>query len=156
MEVYRVIFDGGTYGITSRSLKVLRNALAERIHHRLAVVEIPTSDLCCGFLILDRDTREAVFTGDGFRVDGGGEGGAGYRSARALFRVFGLTPIPWEPVPVDEIYDLDAWMEDSGMFRRESTGSLEKKLTEVAREIAGILGEDRYVRPSGRNPCYVR
>jgi len=54
-----VIFDENSFGITQRSLKILRDTLAQRVDRHIAVVEVPTNDLCCQFLILDRDTCEA-------------------------------------------------------------------------------------------------
>jgi len=104
----KVVFDENTFGITQKSLKMLRNALAESIHHSTAVIEVPTSDMTCGFLIVDRDANEAVWSGDGFRTDNGGEGGAGYKSALALLRLFGFSPsievVVSEPVDVNLFY----------------------------------------------------
>lgn len=40
--------------------------------------------------MFDKTTGEAIFTGDGFRTDGKGEGGAGYKSAKALLSLYGL------------------------------------------------------------------
>lgn len=91
--VNHIKFDENTFGITQRSLKVLRDTLIEKVKSRIAVVEIPTNDLCCGYLILDKNHNEAVYTGDGFRMDRCGEGGAGYRSAEALFGLLGIRPL---------------------------------------------------------------
>ena len=138
-----VIFDENSFGITQRSLKILRDSLAQRMNHHIAVVEVPTNDLCCGFLILDRDLNEAIFTGDGFRTDGGGEGGAGYRSAEALFSLFRIKIIPWETVNIEQIYQGD-------------TESVRKKLLNLAEEIARTLVEKDYRKPLNMKPYYVR
>jgi len=37
-----VYFDEESFGVTQRSLKVLRDALARSIDHQIAVVEVPT------------------------------------------------------------------------------------------------------------------
>ena len=73
----RVSMNQEALGITERSLKVLRDEIARRVDHDLMVLpawladrEIPTSDITCGYLIVDRTLNEAVFTGDGFRTDG--------------------------------------------------------------------------------------
>jgi hypothetical protein len=85
-----------TFGITEKSLTALRNELARRVDHRLKVFTVPAADnrQCLGYgvLILDESTDEAVIVGDGFRGDGGGEGGAGYRACEALLALFGLHP----------------------------------------------------------------
>ena len=49
MEVTRIHFSVDTLGTTQKSLKVLRDTIAERADHRLAVVEVPVNDLRCGF-----------------------------------------------------------------------------------------------------------
>lgn len=90
--VTKIIVDEETFGITVKSLKMLRNELARRIEHSIRVYQIRTSELCCGFLILDFTNLEAVWSGDGFRTDNGGEGGAGYRSAVALLKIYGIIP----------------------------------------------------------------
>ncbi|MBN2569825.1 MAG: hypothetical protein JXB42_10395 [Deltaproteobacteria bacterium] len=102
----KIKFDIKSFGITYRSLKVLRDTLATSIGDEIAIAQVPTDDICCGFLIVNKTTGEATFTGDGFRTDGGGEGGAGYKSAQALLRLFGLSffdVYPMEPVNSEEI-----------------------------------------------------
>ncbi|RLG29058.1 hypothetical protein DRN98_08765, partial [Methanosarcinales archaeon] len=94
----RVSLDQEALGITERSLKVLRDEIARRVDDDLVVLKIPTSDITCGYLIVDRTVKEAVFTGDGFRTDGGGEGGAGYRAAEAYLDIFRLKAYFAEPV----------------------------------------------------------
>jgi len=143
MEIKQIIFDENSFGITQRSLKVLRNTLSRSIDQHIAVVEIPTNDLCCGYLILNRDTGVATFTGDGFRIDGGGEGGAGYRSAQALMTLFGIKVFPADPVDLGEIY----------IGGRES---VRRKLHKVAKELQGLIGDHEYIRISDRMPGYVR
>lgn len=83
-----------TFGITRKSLKALRDELAGRIDHILSVWELPAEDTqaeCYGLCIVDLTVDEAVIIGDGFRRDGGGEGGAGHRAALALLSIFGFS-----------------------------------------------------------------
>ena len=94
----RIIVDEETFGITVKSLKMLRNELAQRINNNIRVYQINTSNICCGFLIMDFTDMEAVWSGDGFRTDNGGEGGAGYRSAQALLKIFGIIPQEHESI----------------------------------------------------------
>lgn len=90
---YRVILRRDTLGITQLALKSLRNELAARISHEICVIEVPgdfgTSG-CYGFFIVDKDSQEVIVIGDGFRADGGGEGGAGHRAAQALLSIYGI------------------------------------------------------------------
>lgn len=114
----KVFYDHSTFGITQRSLKMLRDELALRFFHEVVVWEIPTSDIVCGFLILDKTTNAAVFSGNGFRTDNGGEGGAGYRAAQALFAIYGINVMVWD-MPVDLL----------------AGEAVEKQLLELAREL---------------------
>jgi len=143
MEVRRVDFDVNSFGITQGSLKMLRDALAQGITHHIKVVEVPTNDLCCGFFIFDRELRSAVWTGDGFRTDRAGEGGAGHRSAEVLFDLYGLTVISWEPVNIEEVYALP----------EEKVSQL---LLGVARKIADEIDDGDFQLPLERMPGYIR
>lgn len=142
----RVIFDENNFGVTQRSLKALRSALsyAAVAGHEIGIVEVPTGSLCCGFLVVDKITNSAVFTGDGFRTDGGGEGGAGYRSALGLVTLFGgssLWIFPWER-PVDV----------SGLYSGNGDG-VRTILAGIAEKTKGLI---RYWSPSDATPRYLR
>ena len=143
MEVRKIIFDESTFGITQRSLKMLRDTLSRGIDQHIAVFECPTNDLCCGYLILNRDTQTATFTGDGFRLDRGGEGGAGYISAEALLGMYGLKALYWKPINIDEIYQGD-------------TESVRQKLLKLAQELAETFYPEDFTRSSEKKPEYIR
>jgi len=143
MNVIRVIFDINSFGITQRSLKILRDALIENVNHKIAVVEVPTNDLCCGFFIFDWEWKRATWTGDGFRPDRCGEGGAGYRSAEALFDLLGIKPLIWDEIKVDE-------------FSLLPEKKIEAKLLEIARKIAQELQDDEFQKPAEKDPEYIR
>jgi len=75
------------------------------------------------------DLGEAVWTGDGFRFVYHGEGGAGYRSAQALFMLYGIKRLLWEKINFDELYELKEeeiegflFLVASGVLERLSTG----------------------------------
>jgi len=85
-----LIIDENVNGITLKSLQKLRNELGRRIDHLVEVHRIQTDKICCGYLIFDFTTREAIWTGDGFRTDEGGEGGSGERTAKILFHIYGI------------------------------------------------------------------
>jgi len=137
-----VSLDEKALGITARSLKVLRDEIARRVDHELIVLEIPTSDITCGYLIVDRSLNEAVFTGDGFRTDGGGEGEAGYRAAQAYLDIFRLKAYFAEPVDMTEAY-------------AGNTKPVIARLSDLAQE-ALENSPDRFVAPSNTTPSYLR
>lgn len=141
-----LIYDENALGVTERSLKILRDALAERINHRIVVVEIPTNDRNCGYLIVDGDNDEAVFTGNGFRTDKKEEGGAGYRSAQALLALYGIMPGIWdETVP----------MGDHGNGNRmHIRRRLHQLVEDVKRDY--VYDYKGFVKPADNKPCYVR
>jgi len=85
-----VKFEENTIGVTINSYRKLKDELVDRYRHRICMIGVQTSDATLGFFIHDEDTDEWVFTGDGFRSDGFGEGGYGYRAAIDLIRDFGL------------------------------------------------------------------
>lgn len=144
MKVTHVVFEENTFGITRTSLKMLRDKLAEAVNHRIVVFEIPTSDLCCGFLILDWEWQSATFTGDGFRMDRGGEGGAGYKTAEVLFSIFNI-----KPIPSNEILDVtDLYQGDKA--------STERKLLALAEKLADEVYDSEFQTPSEWDPSYVR
>jgi hypothetical protein len=94
----RFTWNDESWGITQKSFMSLRDELARRWGHRIAVLEVPTSENICGFLIVDETDGSCVFTGDGFRTDRGGEGGRGYAAAISLLRIFGFGPsVPFYP-----------------------------------------------------------
>ena len=84
-----LIYDDDTFGITINSLKMLRNEIAKRLDHVICVLQIATGDITCGYLIHDKTDNVLIWTGDGFRTDGGGEGGAGFKTVIALFHLWG-------------------------------------------------------------------
>lgn len=145
-EDMMLIYDENTLGTPQKSLKMLRDTLAARINHRIVVVEIPTNDACCGYLILDKDNNVAVFTGDGFSTENEGEGGAGYRSAQALFTLFGIMPHIWdEAVPIADLYN-----GNRALVRR----TLYQLVKDVKRD---YTADNRgFVIPLDNNPYYIR
>lgn len=143
MKIRQVVFEENTFGITQRSLQMLRDTLARSIDQHIAVLEVSTNDLCCGYLILNWDTGTATFTGDGFRTDGGGEGGAGYRSAHALMALFRMRPFPIGSVDIEEIYHGHA-------------ESVKDKLLALAQDLARTLHQQDFVMISDNKPGYVR
>jgi hypothetical protein len=143
MNITHVVYDINTFGITLRSLKMLRDALAEKIYHRIVVAEVPTNDQCCGYFIFDWEWKNATWTGDGFRKDRRGEGGAGYRTAEMLLKIFGLWTINWDIVNIDKIYALPE-------------EQIEKELKRAAQEIVDNIPDRDFNRPSEKKPEYAR
>lgn len=90
MKAYKLVFDQSTFGITGKSLKMLRNALVDNMKDEIVVLKIPTDEILCGFLLLNKSQNSATWSGDGFRTDKGGEGGRGYKAALQLLETFGV------------------------------------------------------------------
>jgi len=138
---YRLTLHKETLGVTQRALKRLRDELAQRIDHELFVFQVPAGDSghcgVYGFFLVDKTAREIAIIGDGFRADGGGEGGAGARAAQALLSIYGLRPL--EMLPEDAIL----FREDTETYREAVNKALE------------IAGESRFEIPQQRNPQYV-
>jgi len=144
-RIKNIIIDEDTFGITQGSLRMLRNALARNINQYIVIFEVPTNNLRCGFMILNKNTCMATFTGDGFRVDGGGEGEAGYKSAYTLFGLFGIGVYLYYRDPVD----IDGLLYKGKTF-------IKQKFLAIAQNLANNLKEEQYVKPALRNPVYVR
>ena len=68
------------------------------------VIQVASSDICCGYLILNKTRHCAVWSGDGFRTDGGGEGGRGQKNARQLLEMFGLSYTFLESVSSENMF----------------------------------------------------
>jgi hypothetical protein len=143
MNITHIVYDHNTFGITQRSLKMLRDTLAEKIHNRIVVVEVPTNDICCGYFIFDWEWQNATWTGDGFRTDKGGEGGAGYCSAEILLKIFGIWPIQWEMMDLDKICAL------SGQH-------VENELKKIAQKIAESIDNEDFKLSYERQPEYIK
>jgi hypothetical protein len=143
MIVTHVVYDPSTFGITQRSLKMLRDTISEKVKHRIVVVQIPTDDICCGYFIFDWEWQNATWTGDGFRTDEGGEGGAGFKSAEIFFKFFKIWPIACERMDLNRIYIL-----------KEPDQKVE--FLKLAQEIANALNDEDFKRPVDNIPEYVR
>lgn len=80
----KLIHNEESAGITSKSLRELRNALAKTIDSQTMILAVKTGEITCGFLVIDKTENTAYWSGDGFRTDGGGEGGRGFKSAEEM------------------------------------------------------------------------
>lgn len=109
------LFDLDTLGTTQGSLKMLRNELISRADRPIAVAQVPSDEggEVVGFLILDDESEEVVYIGDNFRVDECGEGGAGYKTAKALFRIMNVQERQCEPFN----YSVMSEIKDEGLGR---------------------------------------
>jgi len=131
MEVSEVVYDPGSFGVTCKSLSILKAALADSVSKRIAVVEVPASHCSCGFYIFEKESGKATWTGDGFRHDGRGEGGAGYYSARQLLKQYFICPVFGEAVSIRDIY----------VELREGTG---QPMFDFAKQIATYLRDSDF------------
>lgn len=147
MKAHTLIYFQSSFGITNKSLKILRNAIIDNIKDKILVVEVPTNDICCSFLILNLDKKTATWSGDGFRFDRGGEGGRGYLTALKLFSIFGINCMSTsstEGVTMAQdainVTVSDAW---------QSTG-----LLKACNKIAEEFGDEDYKNVYDSMPCY--
>lgn len=92
LESYDVKWNEDAWGITNKSLTNFRNALVDCWNDRIALFEAGTMQEgeIVGFVVVNKDKKQIIFTGDGFRRDGGGEGGTGYRSVKHLCDLLGI------------------------------------------------------------------
>lgn len=141
MEITKVIYNIDSFGKTRNSLKELRNALCERMSGEIAVIEVPTGKGFCCYLIIDKTKGEGVFTGNGFKTYGSGEGRAGFNTALLLFRIMGVRPHIGEDTDISFIWQAD----DKAISDRFLT---------IANDIAKEIG--RYVIPVRAKPLYIR
>ena len=95
MKIRYVLYNSESFGSKDKSLKILRDTILEKAKRNIAVVEIPTENVLCGFLIFDKEWEIAIFTGDGFRNDNKESCGGGYERAKAFFTLFGIDVILW-------------------------------------------------------------
>lgn len=103
-----------TLGITRLALTSLRDELA-RVNcqeSNVVVLLVPALDAspceCYGVAIVEPDLFKVTLIGDGFRGDGGGEGGKGHRAAWVLFALFGVVPLEFEH-NVDFVADVGSY-----------------------------------------------
>jgi hypothetical protein len=134
-----VTFKPETFGITQKSLMALRNFLLSVSDRRIKIVMVPTGDITCGFLLIDKEWECAYWSGDGFRTDGGGEGGRGYKAAERLINALGMS-FDHD----DEVVFLDH--QDESMIRGV--------LMERASKFCSEEYEGDFVRMSELNPKY--
>jgi hypothetical protein len=110
---WRIDIQDNTLGITRASLNRLRDILVLCYAYRTSVIIVPTDKNVFGYLFCNHDSKIAFFTGDGFRTDNGGEGGAGKRTAERLLELFSIDNLSGvgydsEPAPYnseDELYN---------------------------------------------------
>jgi len=141
LGVGTLILHDETLGVTQRALKTLRDELAQRIEHELLIFKVPSENGAhCeiyGFFLVDKTAGETVIIGDGFRGDGGGEGGSGHRAALALLAIYHLVPIEIMP-------------EDAILYRED-----ESSYQEIVNKVLGLAGQYRFEVPRNKRPVYM-
>lgn len=130
-ECVAVFLHEESLGITRNALKAMRDELVKRYSNKLVVYQVPSGDKAhaegYGFAIVDTTRSEVVFVGDGFREDGGGEGGAGHRSVQALLFVFGVMPVdclPEEAIGFDDDPELVQYLKLAASLYDPDSGNV--------------------------------
>jgi hypothetical protein len=139
---YYVAFDQNIAGIPRKSLKLLRDTLSNSITRMVAVVEVPTGGIHCGYLILDKDSKKATWTGDNFKKGAEVELESGYKSAEAILLLFGIKPVRWKVVGLDEV---------NFFPERKAREILIGLVQEVVKEISG----SDFYRPIDEEPDFL-
>lgn len=154
IDDYTFIWNEDSWGITQESLKNLRDELCFRIKNKICIIQIETSSYVCGFFIIDKTRKQVVFTGDGFRLDKGGEGGAGYRTAEVLLNhIFGISYF----IEIDSSESIRATMSSS--FGREVSdeGLVDLTKSVLKAELAKVFDDElEFVIVFDKNPEYIR
>ena len=137
MKAHKLIFDQSTFGITGKSLKMLRNAICDNLRNKMIVAQVPTNDILCGFLVLNQTNGTATWSGDGFRTDRGGEGGRGYAAAIKMMETFCIHP--------NELYSEETKKAFHGALAiRTSDAELAKELLAACNKAAEEFDEEDY------------
>ncbi len=85
------------FGVTKASFNRFLECFLPRVGKEIALWQYLTdSGELCGFLIFDRQDRECLLVGNGFRLDGDGEGGRGYARLERILSVLNLLDQPYE------------------------------------------------------------
>ena len=135
----KVKYDVGSFGSTRKGLKIFRDALAKWHDKPVAVVAVPSNTMCLGFFLFNQD-GEAVWTGDGFRMDLMGEGGAGMKSALGLLYLYGLEHLVWNEVS----------------FWKADKKELANLISKTAEDIFKTLKPSDFKVPRDQSPYYIR
>ena len=140
--MWHVILHDDTLGVTKPALKAMRDIISDASRHRIVVWELRTPDGCYGFAVVDDTIRTIAFVGDGFRLDGGGEGGAGHRSVHALLQVWGIEPFP--VLREEKPFDTFMFVDDINAYKA------------VAENLIVISLEEHGYTPLENDPEYIR
>jgi hypothetical protein len=139
-------------GNTQLSLQKLRNSLARSIDNPIKVLEISTCDQLTSFLVIDGATSTAAWTGNGFRQDLLGEGGAGLNSAKILFLLFNI-----KVSVIFDILDLSAAEEISfDAPDEEKNIVLETILRDFLTKNARAIRNANVIKIAEQMPSYIR
>lgn len=143
-------------GISQKSLRRLRDILACWYDVKIVVIAIITGEWTYGYLVIENALGDAFWTGDGFRHDGGGEGGAAATAARALLAIYGIKELQyWETVSLSACNELLRMEEGSGIDNSVLKGN--EKLRALFQSIAEqVVHDDDFEMPANEQPQYIR
>ena len=144
--MHTLIVDQETFGITGKSLKMLRDSIMKNFDDEILVIEVPTEQILCGFLVLNKTTGTAYWSGDGFRVDKCGEGGRGYQTAKKMLDLFGIRWL--------NTFDVEACIRFGQALEIREEINMCKALLSAINEIEREFTDDDYKIVSKSNPLY--
>ena len=143
-------------GISQASLRRLRDILARWYDSKVVIIAVITGDYTYGYLVIENALGDAFWTGDGFRHDGGGEGGAAAVAARALLAIYGVTELQyWEKVNLCPGNELLRMEEGSGVENSVLKG-IEKLRGLFQKVVVEVVSDSDYELLSSKQPQYIR
>jgi hypothetical protein len=143
-------------GISQTSLRRLRDILTSWYKSKVVVIAVVTGDYTYGYLVVENARGDAFWTGDGFRHDGGGEGGAAAVAACALLAIYGVKELQyWEKVDLSEGNELLRMAEGSGVDNSVLKGK-EKLKTQFQKIVDEVVAARDYELLASRQPQYIR
>lgn len=152
MKVVDVKFNTSSFGITRKSLWEFRNILAGLISDKILVVRVNTGGITCGFFIFEEVSEgqvTAYWTGDGFRTDGGGEGGRGHAMAMNVLRIFGVNYLDYYD---DDNSVIKAW--DNLHSSSQDEQAIVKAITDIAQKVIGQFEDEKFQCAFNEYPSY--
>lgn len=143
-------------GISQASLRRLRDILVRWYDSKVVVIAVITGDYTYGYLVVENTRGDAFWTGDGFRHDGGGEGGAAAVAAQALLAIFGVKELQyWEKVDLSEGNELLRMEEGSGIDNSVLKGK-EKLKAQFQKIVDEVVATRDYELLSSKQAQYIR
>jgi len=133
-----------SWGITHKSLLNLRSSILDGWQDEIDIVSVCSDKEreILGYAIINKTRETITYTGDGFRTDFKGEGGAGYKTAHAFLSILGIKRSRLEIFPVIE----DETYIETDIFKQRLQNMLEDNLEDLSFFIPREIKTVEYLR----------